>query len=271
MVTANLIYTEYADQVADAYLLHGVDPTEKLADVARQETLNPEEIQRVAEKANQSIFAALRKEGGTDQTDEFDLADIHKVREILHPVKIGSSGFVARDVIAPPAPTVQPDQPWLPTNEQKIAYLGELHRIGVGLEAEERSEWMENANRVINEFVTETMKTASEEDLSLEDLRTILVNTRPKMASLIDDLLGLAAETHHRPFNKEAAPAPDHFFATSLSKGDGRPVHIVNGNHALVMHLDNMWNLDQRKNVSDVEQFLVKGVRNLTDRRTDIR
>ena len=123
MVTANLIYTEYADRVADAFLLHRVDPTEKLAEVARQETLNPEEIQRVAERANQSIFAALRKEGGQDQTDEFALADINRVREILHPVKIGSSGFVAEDVLTPPAREAVPDQPWLPTDEQKIAWL----------------------------------------------------------------------------------------------------------------------------------------------------
>lgn len=269
MSKAALFYEKLAEEVVSDYFSVSADPSESLAKVAHRETLNPEEIHRVAELANQEIFANLRKEP-PPHDHEFELADVKKVGALLHPVKFASAPFLRKDVISrstPPAPE-RPENGWDPTQVQKLAALSALYEEIYGVEQEDEDAWEEEATNTIRRFAKVAHYTAHEEGLSLEEIRDALRFARPKLASLTDSLMEYTAFHMQKPIRKEASAACSDLFDAVIHQGDGKPGKVINGDHALVMLLDTMSELERKRTVTDSKRVYVEGVKNLLGRRT---
>lgn len=273
MSIASSHYDRLADDVVSMYFDHGTDLSEGVAKVAQREALNPEEIHRVVERANQSAFSELRKEGGEDHTFEFPLADMGRINGILHPVKIASapSRYVSKSVVneVPKIPERNLPVAWEALPHQKLAYVTELYEQAKEAEYERDLSWEEDSREAIAHFCKTARLTCHYEDLTPEEVYVALRDARPKLASMTADLMDLTARTMGRKFNKLASPAPDELFDRNISQGDGTPARCVNGDHTLVLCLDTLSELENRRAVTDTKDAYLECVTNLTGRRIE--
>lgn len=278
MFESHFVYEELGHEVAVAHLDHQIDPTEKLAEVAARQNLNPNQVQRVAEEANQAILEDLRKNANADEdrTFEFPLANPEDVVGRLRNVKVADSGFVSVDVRSAPKTSslgtlIDPPA----TDMQKLAAT--TARAQIYIEEEQMAEQAKEADirEGIESFVKIAREMVLEDDWTLDELAYVLRQARPKHASIVDGLVTLTKRRFQAMGVKVAAPAPEHLFSKTLMQS-GRPARVINGEHSIVLTIDTLVPQDPSHgtpagpSVDDAKRYVVSALRNISGRITPV-
>jgi hypothetical protein len=275
------VYDDHAHEAARSYLDHGQTLDTSIAKIASREGLTTEEIQRVVERSNQEVLDDLRSQPG-DKNWEFDRATQEGVLGIMDPPKEADSGFIARDshpvpglskAASAPREYDREDEPWRSSEIEKLAQVAEGVREMHLLDKEAEYAREDALRETTFHFLKIAQRMAVEEGYAFEDLARALADVRPKHADLARSLIDLARTRLGPTLTKVAAPAPVHLFRPSMSQG-GRPVRIVNGEHALVMTFDTLVKQDCEHgtpagpSADDTKTTALTAVQNLTGRLT---
>lgn len=259
-------------EVGDSYLLDSVPLDVGVTKVAQNHDLEPEEIRRVCEFANQGVYAALWKQA-EKKTIEFDRADPEHVLEKLNAVASPARRFHKAARLTPKA---KPEPDLMKVAEKRVESFAEAGT------PRQRYESLYAAGKVAQQRGREAVLELRAEKLAaevrvVEGVRDLLVEAveaaggvgsrrgaealaktasevvaavkaqRPEMVKRAARLVTAAVKTVDPRFEldidglakitKTAAPVEGHRIAAFLSTPD-MPVAIINGNHRILMDLE---------------------------------
>lgn len=252
-MTDNLQIQLLADKAASEYINNKIPLNDSITKIAKEESLSPEAIARVVERANTGVQTALFAENGAKEYFEFPLASTTDILMGLNVNAIGedlalkeSSSKVEDKVSKTKLAKWTKDwseSDWDPNSMTPSQALVMTMEKFAAAEEEMRGRVIESEaalEKSAKEFVDKCKQGIAAGDFTIDELAADIFYYRPKIKDLSSALIKEAYDqTHHtRPVDssKSYVNVPPAF----LTHGTSRPVKVIDANHSLLEVLDTL-------------------------------
>jgi hypothetical protein len=253
MVTDSLIQ-RFADSATNSYVKDKIPLNEAIVKIAKEESLSPEAVARIVERANTGVQVYVFSELGPKETFEFPLASTKEVLCSLNKDAVGKEyqpkepySISDKDAGMPKLASWTDDlitSDWDPRHLTSHQLLMRANEQFKAAQEEMRARVIEsegNLEKTAAEFVDECKQQIASGEWTADELAENMAYFRPASKQLAYSLIKTANEQchHTRPIDS-AERLDDTPPAFIVNEGNSRPVKVIDSNHSLIITLDTL-------------------------------